>query len=108
PVHRQAHAEDDMQRRLSEAIVHDEEDARTAPPAASGTWRAPGDVVIEEGFSHMTWGPQRSPRTPPPTPPPSGKPAEEFVPAPPADLRRGGRRMPEVEDFPPLAQREYR
>ena len=33
---------------------------------------------------------------------------EQFIPAPPADLRRGGRRMPDVEDFPPVAQREYR
>ena len=33
---------------------------------------------------------------------------EQFIPAPPADLRRGGRRIPDVEDFPPVAQREYR
>ncbi|MDP1910645.1 MAG: hypothetical protein Q8K85_20280, partial [Hyphomicrobium sp.] len=32
----------------------------------------------------------------------------QFIPAPPADLRRGTRRMPDVEDFPPVAQREYR
>jgi cell division protein FtsZ len=104
--------DESIQRRLSEAIgPQGESPAPAHQPADRGaqpreTWRAPGNVVIEEGFSHHAWPPQppprqeavdqRAPRGP-----------EPFVPAPPADLRRG-RRMPEVEDFPPVAQREYR
>ena len=38
----------------------------------------------------------------------NGNATGQFIPAPPADLRRGARRMPDVEDFPPVAQREYR
>jgi cell division protein FtsZ len=70
-------------------------------------WRAPGDVVIEEGFSHMTWlGHQPAHAQAPPheVPPQVG---QQFTPAPPIDVRRTRRRMPDVEDFPPLAQREY-
>ncbi|MEI9900117.1 MAG: hypothetical protein WDN31_08265 [Hyphomicrobium sp.] len=70
------------------------------------TWRAPGNVVIEEGFSHLAWPPQSAARSSAPEQPPRA--SESFVPAPPADLRRGGRRMPEVNDFPVVAQREYR
>lgn len=33
---------------------------------------------------------------------------EGFTPGPPEDVYRGGRRMPEVGDFPAVAQREYR
>jgi cell division protein FtsZ len=96
--------EEDMQRRLSEAIgVHAED--REAQ-AQREVWRAPGNVVIEEGFSQMTWAGQQAPRATPPDP--IGSTQDQFVPAPPADMRRGSRRMPDVEDFPPVAQREYR
>jgi cell division protein FtsZ len=115
PIPPSAAPEDDLRRRLSEAIGYDAGEVRAAPesnrePSAGATregWRAPGDVVIEEGFSHLTWLAQSarsrvregdSPK----------EPAQEFRPAPPADIRRGARRMPEVEDFPPIMQREYR
>jgi cell division protein FtsZ len=108
--------EDDLRRRLSEAIgLDDEGGVRAAPErsreAAMGTaregWRAPGDVVIEEGFSHLTWLAQ-SARARAREGDVANAPAQEFKPAPPADIRRGARRMPEVEDFPPIVQREYR
>ncbi len=64
--HQQAHArpDEDMQRRLSEAIgVNGEEPAREQhAPQSRETWRAPGNVVIEEGFSQMNWAPQQAPR----------------------------------------------
>jgi cell division protein FtsZ len=104
---------DDMQRRLSEALQLGAEDTasedlqpvsrQTAPympPQQRPSGRA-GQVTIEEGPPHL---------------PPTGlgwRPAEPqaasaaFAPAPPADVRRGHRRMPEVADFPPVAQREY-
>jgi cell division protein FtsZ len=106
---------DDVRRRLSEAIGYTEEpDARAASNgireragSAPQGWRAPGDVVIEEGFSHLTWLAQSARPHAHESDAAEGAP-DQFRPAPPADIRRAGRRMPEVEDFPPLAQREYR
>jgi cell division protein FtsZ len=106
---------DDLRRRLSEAIGYDDQPPSHPAPeverepsasAARESWRAPGDVVIEEGFSHLTWLAQ-SARSRARQAPASPAGAQEFKPAPPADIRRGARRMPEVEDFPPLVQREY-
>jgi len=107
--HSKAPVDEDMQRRLSEAIGYSAEDPRreSPPQQQRETWRAPGNVVIEEGFSHLTWAPQSQHARPAEDPPASRGP-EQFTPAPPVDLRRAGRRMPEVEDFPPVAQREYR
>jgi cell division protein FtsZ len=107
--HPQQHAApDDMQRRLSEAIgVNGEEAPREShAPQQRETWRAPGNVVIEEGFSQMSWAPPQAARGQAPAE--NAKATGQFIPAPPADLRRGARRMPDVEDFPPVAQREYR
>jgi cell division protein FtsZ len=108
--------DDDLRRRLSEAIGRDGEsevraapdDRREANPATPAeSWRAPGDVVIEEGFSHLTWLAQSARSRARQSDAPADS-RREFKPAPPADIRRGARRMPEVEDFPLLAQREYR
>jgi cell division protein FtsZ len=110
--------DEDLRRRLSEAIGYEPPEARApAPPREAAprppreTWRAPGDVVIEEGFSQMTWlaqqpGQRRHARGPEDDA--AGGDAESFRPGPPVDVRRAQRRMPDVEDFPPLAQREYR
>jgi len=98
--------DEDVQRRLSEAIggQGDDED----PSSSREVWRAPGNVMIEEGFSHMTWPTRQQVARSAPPAAPSAAASQPFVPAPPVDLRRNGRRMPEVEDFPPVAQREYR
>ena len=103
--------DDEVQRRLSEAIGAPLDQApmqspEPAPGKPRETWRAPGNVVIEEGFSQVAWPPQ-PPAIPHAPAAPASRQSEQFIPAPPADLRRG-RRMPEVEDFPPVAQREYR
>lgn len=100
--------DDDVQRRLSEAIGARAEAPRSheAGNGSRETWRAPGNVVIEEGFSHLAWPPQSNAKSP--ASEPGSRSSESFVPAPPVDARRSGRRMPEVEDFPPVAQREYR
>jgi cell division protein FtsZ len=112
--------EDDIKRRLSEAMGHPHEAApRQTPPAvppSNGaaprethreTWRARGNVVIEEGFSQMAW-PQPAARAQDQEGDATGARADQFTPAPPTDIRRGARRMPDVDDFPPVAQREYR
>ena len=112
--HQAQPAEDDLRRRLSEAIYRDEAQAprgdqrgrEPARPPQRETWRAPGNVVIEEGLAHMAWLTQAPPA------PASGNDSRElpdaFRPTPPVDVRRAQRRMPDVEDFPPLAQHEYR
>ena len=99
--------EEDVRRRLSEAIGVNGEEANSEPGhPARETWRAPGNVVIEEGFSHLPWS--APPAAQVPAAEQQARAAERFVPAAPADVRRGARRMPDVEDFPPVAQREYR
>ena len=113
--HMRAPEDDDLKRRLSEAIGYSNETGgRQTPPAvpASGaapreSWRAPGNVVIEEGFSQMAW-PQPAARVQSQEGDADGGGTDGFTPAPPADIRRSARRMPDVDDFPPLAQREYR
>ena len=65
PVQASRRPIEDMQRRLSEAhrLRRRGPSPRIAPPPQRETWRAPGNVVIEEGFSHLTW-PQQSPHAP--------------------------------------------
>jgi cell division protein FtsZ len=108
--------DDDIRRRLSEAIGFEQQrgtrplpESHREPSAETPRdgRRAPGDVVIEEGFSHLNWLAQ-SAHTRAREGNVSSEPVPEFRPAPPADIRRGARRMPDVEDFPPIVQREYR
>lgn len=80
------------------------------PPASSEiksqeVWHGPGNVVIEEGLPPL--GPsspavssQRSSQA-------NARSPEPFMPAPPMEARRPQRRMPTVEDFPAVGQREY-
>jgi cell division protein FtsZ len=119
----------DIQRRLSAALRSDEPAdpfaavqwaqtstaaAPTPPPpqvpkvepspadSPRGLWQAPGSVLIEEAPPVVT---RRAevPRSATPAPYP-----ETFTPELPTEIRRPQRRMPEVEDFPAVAQREYR
>jgi cell division protein FtsZ len=94
---------DDMQRRLSAAIQSPEPDPNLwqAPPL----WQAPGDVTIEEAPA-----PRREPQpvAQPSTQARPADPAATFTPEMPTEIRRAPRRMPELEEFPPVAQREYR
>jgi cell division protein FtsZ len=72
------------------------------------TWRAPGNVLIEEGFSQMAW-PESAARAHDQEGDATREgSAGQFTPAPPTEIRRGARRMPDVDDFPPVGQREYR
>lgn len=110
--------EADLQRRLSAAIQYGPSaDYGAAPSGRAGpdnaarppreAWRAPGNVVIEEGLPQLTTGGRGSQPT---TETRNGdfSQAEQFTPAAPAEIRRNGRRMPDVDDFPAVGQREYR
>ncbi|MGB3720043.1 MAG: cell division protein FtsZ [Proteobacteria bacterium] len=100
---------DHLVQTLSKA--YDNSSGNNGDGSQSNTWRGPGDVLIEEG------PPQLGPTISPPPLPTAGaqsnnagmRPASEpFTPGPPVETRRGPRRMPTVEDFPPVGQREYR
>ncbi|MGB4865939.1 MAG: hypothetical protein WBP38_08615, partial [Hyphomicrobium sp.] len=82
------------------------------------TWTAPGNVSIEEGFAHIGVG-SHAATTPGgynPNPPPAHQamPAHSqfaynqgFQPQAPVEAPRSVRRMPDVEDFPVVGQREW-
>ena len=69
------------------------------------TWDGPDEVVIELANPHVTARRERPAAE-------TGQGADRerspaFTPMRPAEIRRPPRRMPEVADFPPVAQREY-
>ena len=90
---------------------HDDEHALHAnapadPSERRELWEGPDGVLIEEGLPQFGQS-AHPPRT---VPPPLGEQhsGRGFTPAAPAPLRRAGRRMPDLQDFPPVGQREYR
>ncbi|WP_045837323.1 cell division protein FtsZ [Hyphomicrobium sp. 99] len=108
----------DLQRRLVEALqpssgapgqnishpVHNE-----SPRQNRDSWIAPGNVMIEDGLENF---PPLSGnallRTPPLPGGPQGQHYDSrFEPQAPAEIHRGGRRLPGIEDFPPQAQKEW-
>ena len=121
----------DVQRRLSAALSHGD-GAHTFdsmpwpqqpnPPAAQhqqptkperpqteavrSLWQAPGSVTIED--TPPAAAPALSRRTDAHRAPASVQQPETFTPELPVEIRRPPRRMPEVDDFPVVAQREYR
>ncbi len=99
---------DNLTALLSKAMQPQANHSRTNVPQEQSIWRGPGDVSIQPGRPSI--GLPSSPmqlNTPQnqtaPAPPP-----ETFAPRSPPEMQRPPRRMPEVEDFPPVGQREYR
>jgi len=77
-------------------------------PSGNARWVGPGNVTIEEGLPplHRPAGPFVGSANPEPEFPPA---VSQFqAQSPPNAVRRQPRRMPEVEDFPIVGQREYR
>ncbi|HET6388476.1 cell division protein FtsZ [Hyphomicrobium sp.] len=108
----------DLQRRLAAALqpspgapgqnishpVHNE-----SPRQNRDSWVAPGNVMIEDGLENF---PPLSGnallRTPPlPTAPAGQHYDSRFEPQAPAEIHRGARRLPAIEEFPPQAQKEW-
>ena len=92
---------------LSRALGHPEPpQPRSAPPSPASKWQAVDGVTIEEGLGSLG-----AAAVPPPLPvasPAASAPVAGFSPAPPQDVRRPQRRIPGIEDFPEVAQRDYR
>jgi cell division protein FtsZ len=98
---------DEFMRALSKAIEPEPAPARDGKDGRGPAfWRGPGNVVIEEGLPHL--------RTPGPLlgqthreRAEARREPEPFKPAPPVEAPRSSRRLPELDDFPPVGQREY-
>jgi cell division protein FtsZ len=95
----------DLQRRLSQAMSSGE--PASAPRQAPGRtprpiWHAPNNVVIEERDAPIDAGIEVS-RVSDPL---RGR--DGFTPAAPSEAQRPSRRMPGIDEFPAVAQREYR
>jgi cell division protein FtsZ len=112
----------DMQRRLSEAL----QSTLSAPPAAPAgqpsspaprqsreTWTAPNNISIEEGFANIGIG-MNAGLAPSGYGQPYGGASPQhssyqqgFQPSAPVEAPRSSRRLPAVEDFPAVGQREW-
>ena len=115
--------EDEMQRRLMEVLSQSQAGVPYQQPSVGlppqhmpaqqpprGNWAAPGNVMIEEGFGQFPGSMARPHQSAPPARPRDPHPPlthSGFEPAPPAEIRRAGRRMPEVNDLPIVGQREW-
>lgn len=93
------HSDQQLAKRLSDALSG-------STPATSNAGKAPfrqGEVVIELDQPQMGQGEVRRPHDGR-----ADEPQRGFTPQAPQDVRRGPRRMPEVDDFPPLIRRELK
>ncbi len=85
--------------------------AAPQPNVNREVWRGPGEVSIEEthpGLAGRSYAESAPHRASPQSPHATHQPAH-FTPGPPQELpRSSSRRMPEVDDFPVVGQREYR
>jgi len=105
PGDRKASADfDRLTRMLTDAIDPSVNGPRT--PQDVEAWQGPGEVQVRP--TKPTFG---SSMLPPPLPPEARLPRPMdlgFSPGPPADTGRGPPRMPTIDDFPQIAQSEYR
>ncbi len=126
PTSQPSGSAENVQQRLSEALQG--EPSRDAPPIpitryggdrdlggqhpaptatdASTTWGEVGDVTIEDGLLPHPRSQSSTPHYDAPATPGYGEP-QGFQPEMAEQIPRAGRRMPNVEDFPPHAQMEY-
>jgi cell division protein FtsZ len=91
---------------LNPRVAHRDDHRSTSSAAPRELWRAPGGVVIEESSP--------TPLGPASIAPPAGAADRGQIGAPPPLRHDGGgehrgdyRRVPSVDEFPPVAQREY-
>jgi cell division protein FtsZ len=105
---------DALGRRISQAMGAGADPVVAEPRAetyagreARDVWQAPGDVQIESGLPptlaqrHAPPERSRAGEVPPPV-------EGHYAPQAPAEIRRTQRRIPDIEDFPVVGQREYR
>jgi cell division protein FtsZ len=112
PQHQAKSEQADLARMLSDALDQADE---SSLDMASEAWSAPGDVRIQPGLAPNLaagFAPGQAfqlPNAAAPAAQQGGLNQEAFRPMPPQDLKRPtAKRMPELEEFPLVAQREYR
>jgi cell division protein FtsZ len=128
---------DDMQRRLTDVLhaakgaesiaqtpVHGGPQPHAPHPGPQSaarpvreTWSAPGNVSIEEGFAHIGIGAAQAHHAPSATSTNPGHVVAQtsmpttanggFLPQAPVEPPRSARRLPSVEDFPAVGQRDW-
>jgi cell division protein FtsZ len=119
------HSADDIQRRLSEAMQSVQAPSPVQSPQSSvpamhpqrETWTAPNNISIEEGFANIGVGSHAAnmapgygqyPATPAAAPQYNAQYSSQgFQAQAPVEAPRSTRRMPSVEDFPAVGQREW-
>ncbi len=105
---------DDVQRRLSQALQPpgpggaQGETALASEQDAPAMWQAPNDVMIEDAPEEPYSAQPHIQPPPVPDAHPFATGGASFTPRAPTEIRRPLRRMPEVDDFPAVGQREYR
>ena len=75
--------------------------------ASGSSWHGPDDIEIEEVSPGAMTRQSPVPPVHHAQAPPPGTDSSVFTPAPPAQVRRAPRRMPDVDDFPVVGQRDY-
>jgi cell division protein FtsZ len=100
-----ANSADELTRALSEAIDSAAVTEGGPGAATNQRWYAANGAVFEEGPPELARASMPAPQLPKSEQ--SSRP-RAFQPAPPADVRRAQRRIPEIDDFPAVGQREYR
>jgi cell division protein FtsZ len=78
--------------------------AASAPAADRKTWQGPGDVTIEERAPVF----HESPAVAAGGESVGRSEGPEFAPQAPLEVRRPQRRVPEIDEFPPIGQKEYK
>ncbi len=81
------------------------------PSAGARQWTSEEGVVFQDAPPQFSVPPAYGTEPQPSLAPrfePLAQGGAPFSPAPPVEPKRGARRLPEVEDFPPVGQREYR
>ncbi len=110
--------DDDLHRRLSEVLQQVTSGASSdggsraaeasfASPPAGEQWTAPGGVTIEAGPPPGHAAPLAKPSSLVPDFQSEPAAGSGFMPAPAIEIRRGGRRIPGIDEFPPVGQRDY-
>lgn len=108
----------DLQRRLAAALQpqmaaapqnFSEPIHRETPRGGQDSWVGPGNVTIEDGLENFPPLSGNALLRTPPLPAESPAPIYDhrFEPQAPAEIQRGSRRVPGIEEFPPQTQKEW-
>ncbi|MFY0611065.1 MAG: cell division protein FtsZ [Hyphomicrobiaceae bacterium] len=102
----EAREADEFARALSEAMEASEQETDKGD-FAQDRWRSADGVTVEEGFATARSSSQQPPPLPARVEATPTTNSASFEPTPPSEVRRASSRMPDMSEFPEVAQREY-